>query len=357
MGHLSRFNINISRSTLLRKLKFYGLSRRRGPISNDVYINVRRRIGEILDGPGSCGGYRTVWHTLRKEGFQVPRQIVQNILKDLDPLGIEARKAHKLRRRLYKNPGPNYAWHIDGYDKLKPWGFPIHGCIDGFSRKVMWLHVSRSNKSPDRIASMFLNAVQQTHGAPKELVTDLGTENGIAAAAQAFFNDNADSHRYVPSTRNQRIESWWSYFSKTRTSWWRNFFKDLEFQGIIDLTCDLNRQLLYYCFNTVIQSELDDIVEHWNTHYIRKSRHDCIAGRPDSIFYLPERFGGLDQKVQVDDRDIAYIRDNIVHEEEGNEYTEYFDYVMSKTNIVIPKNWMEALTTFERILVISKNGE
>ena len=22
-------------------------------------------------------------------------------------------------------------WHIDGYDKLKPYGFPIHGCIDG----------------------------------------------------------------------------------------------------------------------------------------------------------------------------------------------------------------------------------
>lgn len=28
--------------------------------------------------------------------------------------------------------GPNYVWHLDGYDKLKPYGFAIHACIDGF---------------------------------------------------------------------------------------------------------------------------------------------------------------------------------------------------------------------------------
>lgn len=26
---------------------------------------------------------------------------------------------------------PNFLWHIDGYDELKPYGFAIHGCIDG----------------------------------------------------------------------------------------------------------------------------------------------------------------------------------------------------------------------------------
>jgi len=28
--------------------------------------------------------------------------------------------------------GPNYLWHVDGYDKLKPFGMAISGCIDGF---------------------------------------------------------------------------------------------------------------------------------------------------------------------------------------------------------------------------------
>lgn len=28
--------------------------------------------------------------------------------------------------------GPDFVWHLDGYDKLKPYGFAIHGCIDGY---------------------------------------------------------------------------------------------------------------------------------------------------------------------------------------------------------------------------------
>ena len=74
--------------------------------------------------PGSSGGYRTVWHTLEMEGIRIPQKFVQMFLKEIDPAGCE-------RRRQYVNPGPDFAWHIDGYDKLKPWGFPIHGAIDG----------------------------------------------------------------------------------------------------------------------------------------------------------------------------------------------------------------------------------
>jgi len=49
----------------------------------------------------------------------------------MDPTGVEKRKAHRLRRRTYKSKGPNYLIHIDGYDKLKPYGFPVHGAICG----------------------------------------------------------------------------------------------------------------------------------------------------------------------------------------------------------------------------------
>ena len=42
-------------------------------------------------------------------------------------------------RRMYSSAGPNAAWHMDGYDELKPFGIAINGCIDGYSRKIMWL--------------------------------------------------------------------------------------------------------------------------------------------------------------------------------------------------------------------------
>jgi hypothetical protein len=79
----------------------------------------------------------------------VPRVAVEKIMKEIDPEGVQSRKAHRLRRREYYSLGPNSAWHADGYDK--PYGFPIHGCIDGFSRKVIWLYLTRSNNYPDNI--------------------------------------------------------------------------------------------------------------------------------------------------------------------------------------------------------------
>ena len=124
------------------------------------------------------------------EGLRVPRSVVEELLKEIDPAGTTLRRRHRLRRRQYTNLGPNFAWHIDGYDKLKPWGFPIHGSIDGFSRRVLWLNVTSSNKSPDNIAAMYLKSVKELGGCPAELVTDLGTENGIAAAMQCYFQDN-----------------------------------------------------------------------------------------------------------------------------------------------------------------------
>jgi hypothetical protein len=122
----------------------------------------------------------------------------------LDPSGTESRRSRRLRRRRYENPGPNFAWHIDGYDKLKPWGFPIHGAIDGYSRCLLWLEVTRSNNSPDNIASFYLSAVDSISGCPVELITDLGTENSIVASIQSFFRENHDAHRYVSSPRNSR---------------------------------------------------------------------------------------------------------------------------------------------------------
>ena len=45
--------------------------------------------------------------------------------------GTRQRKTRRLSRRVYLSKGPNYIWHVDGYDKLKPYGIAIHGCIDG----------------------------------------------------------------------------------------------------------------------------------------------------------------------------------------------------------------------------------
>ena len=122
---------------------------------NDTFCKVQRPMAELINGPWSSVGYRTIWHILEMEGLRIPRVIVQDLLREMDPDGTALRRKHRLKRRTYQNPGPNYAWHIDGYDKLKHWGFPVHGDIDGFSRKILWLEVARSNNSPHKIASYY----------------------------------------------------------------------------------------------------------------------------------------------------------------------------------------------------------
>ncbi|KAL5489557.1 hypothetical protein EMCRGX_G018664, partial [Ephydatia muelleri] len=100
------------------------------------------------------------WRLLEtKYGFSVQRSTVMMLLAIADPNGTAQRKQHKLQRRIYQNKGPNWCWHMDGYDKLKPFGFPIHACIDGFSRKVLWLEVATTNNDPYVVAHFYLHAV------------------------------------------------------------------------------------------------------------------------------------------------------------------------------------------------------
>ena len=78
----------------------------------------------------------------------VDRETVWIAMKSLGPEGVSARSRHKLQRRLYNAREPNYVWHIDGYDKIKPYGFAIHGSIDGYSREILWLKVLAINDNP-----------------------------------------------------------------------------------------------------------------------------------------------------------------------------------------------------------------
>ena len=128
-------NIDISLRTLKRRLSDYGLRKRNEETSGD---QVKQIITNEVQGPSSLRGYRSMWNKLRTTyRITVPRETVMKILRDIDPEKSAQRKARKLLRRTYDSLGPNATWHVDGYDKLKPYGLPIHGCIDGFSRKIL----------------------------------------------------------------------------------------------------------------------------------------------------------------------------------------------------------------------------
>ena len=131
--------LTISLSTIKRHLKKLNLFRRPVERIRTDDATLLAAVREELSGSRSNIGYRRVWPHLRKTGLKVRREDVCRATLQYDPDGMSRRKWRKLRRRKYFSAGPNYSWHIDGHDKLKPFGFSLHRCIDGFSRRLIWL--------------------------------------------------------------------------------------------------------------------------------------------------------------------------------------------------------------------------
>lgn len=151
---LAVHRIRISEPHFKRMFRNQGLKRRTDNI--DIY-NTINAILYVTENSGQCLGYRTILKRLITDcGLVIQRDKVMELMRVIDPDGVERRKQKRLLRRQYAAPGPNFVWHIDGYDKLKPFGFAIHGAIDGFSRRIMWLEVGPSNNSPKIVSRYFL---------------------------------------------------------------------------------------------------------------------------------------------------------------------------------------------------------
>ena len=73
--------------------------------------------------------------------------------------------------------GPNDVWHIDGYNKPKPFGFATHGAINGYIRHILWLEVGQSNNDPQVVAQYFVDYMKKIGGTARRICGDCRTEN------------------------------------------------------------------------------------------------------------------------------------------------------------------------------------
>ena len=186
--------IDISIRQLHRILRKYNLFRRKSKSSVDSFINFVDN--EISNTSANRFGYRSMHQKIRLSGLITDRETVRLVLKNLDPDGVEERSRQKLRRRNYVSRGPNFTWHTDGYDKLKPYGFPIHGCIDGFSRKIIWLKVGSTNNDPSVIGSYFLKTVERFQKVSRLVRSDRASENVNICGLQRFFRREHDDQNW-----------------------------------------------------------------------------------------------------------------------------------------------------------------
>ena len=265
-------------------------------------------------------------------------------------------------------PGPDHLWHIDGYDKLKPFGFSIHGCIDGFSRRIIWLEVCPSNKNPQVIVNFFLDAAKQLNGIPLRIRCDDGSENSIIEPIQIALRSldddefsGAGSFLIGTSSANQRIECYWSQFRKERPMWWRDFFKDLVNVGMLDIGVPAVTECIRYCFMDILREELTDVALRWNQHILAPSQNVSLPrGKPNSLYFLPQMYNTYSYRKIIDfDEFTIFDHPAISKKPEDNspEFLEFVEVAIEHKgieNYSKPKTIKDALDLYFMLLELIK---
>ena len=349
--------IMFSVRTVKRILKRMGLRRVTATNESPIDQIVSAVLEELENSAGSFMGYRQLTRRLRRKyNLRVRRDSIMRYIRVIDPEGVNRRKRRRLKRRRYVNPGPNFLWHVDGWDKLAPFGIYVHGAIDGFSRRILWLEVSSTNKNPKVVASYYLETINQIGGVPRRMRCDKGTENTIIGLLQQFFrwedNDEfAGSKSFVSgkSSANQRIEAWWSKVREGAGGWWVNFFKDLRDRGLYTRE-PLDTECLKFCFLPIIRKELRLVATLWNTHNIqRQMRCEVEGGKPDVMFFLPAVYDSNDYLLHVDMQDVADCKG--IYAENCPDYNNNMDELVRllKPDYVPPSDEYEALELYVEI--------
>ena len=162
-------------------------------------------------------------------GITVSRPMIYQVVKELDEEGYKRRK-HNFQRRKKEMiiKGPDWSWALDQHDKIAFWGFQIYAAIDGFSRKVIWVYVGISNRTPYSVLAQYLHVVGLLGYHPRVITTDKGKE--VPFLAEVHYALSRAKYPLLPfekvfrfgtSPENQRIESWWGELEKSQLYLWR----------------------------------------------------------------------------------------------------------------------------------------
>ena len=152
---------------------------------------------------------------------------------------------------------------MDGLHCLIRWKIVIHCAIDGYSRRILYLHASDNNRA-ETVFLHFHEAVTEC-GWPSRVRSDKGGENiDVAQAMLMVRGTNRQSHNTGSSVHNQRIERLWRDIFHCVGHLYYAMFYELEDCGLLDVNDDQDLFALHYTFMPRINSQLKQFASAWN---------------------------------------------------------------------------------------------
>lgn len=152
-------DLGVSRQTIYNRRRELGFS-----INFEGYTNISNHnldtavLEELRAFPRT--GETNVMAGLRQRHIFIQRWRVRESIIRVDPINHANRWGQRIERRPYSVPHPNFLWHMDSNLKLRHWRMVIHGCIDGFSRCIIYLRVNNNNRAAT-VLSCFQRATSE----------------------------------------------------------------------------------------------------------------------------------------------------------------------------------------------------
>lgn len=149
------------------------------------------------------------------------------------------------------------------------WKIVVHGCIDGYSRRIIYLKAANNNCS-DTVLHLFVDGVNRL-GLPSRVRAERGGENvGVAQymLEHPLRGPGRGSFISGTSVHNQRIERLWrDLFQSCLVIFYRLFY-GMEDNGFLDIENPIHIFCLQYVFIPRINTALYQFLESWNNHPI-----------------------------------------------------------------------------------------
>ena len=296
--------LDISRHTLYRWLKNEGILQELQftEISDNDLDEVMKGIKEEHPNDGEV---LVSGHLLAK-GIRVPRSRMRASIHRVDPINTAQWRSKAIVRRRYTIGEPNEVWHCDGHHKLIRWRLVTHGCIDGYSRVITYLHCS-TNNAASTVLSSFAGAVAR-YGLPQRVRSDLGGEN--VDVWRYMIAQHGDERVVITgsSPHNQRIERlWWDVFRCVGILFYDVLYA-LEQEEVLDPLNETDIFCAHCVFLPRINRCLQQFAECWNNHRLSSEHNQThyqlfvtgSIGRPSdssrdhSVVQIPSHIRVLD---------------------------------------------------------------